>query len=514
MNGIIVHRDSHLENLAGQLANALDAEPVDNVLAPRTLVVAHPGLGRWLLREFAHRDGMRGIAANFDLIEPWQWLERAAERALIEAAGADWKHERLRWHIHALLPEIRDAQVAGYLAGEQGALRRMQLAERLAGVYTQYLIFRPGWIADWEAGKDRGDWQADLWRRLRKGISGPHRAQRRDALVAGLSARGDGERLPLHVFGVSHLSADILDALQALSSRREVHLWFPDPCRHYWADLKTPRELLKRQPDGEELYFEIGHPLLVSLGRMAQDFFIRLDALGLELGGDEGGDVQGEGLLGVLQASLRDCAPERLVAEAARLDDTSLRVHSCTTRLRELEVLKDALLDALVADPELQHNDIVVMAPDIGAYAPLLPAVFGETARYVDDPSCIPWHLADVRLVQTHPLLRAFARLLDLAESRFALSEVLDFLDVPAIARRFGLEPADREALESTLRRAHVAWGLDAAMKEQAGGAAVDRNSWAFGFDRLFAGMIAGADGDNASRDGLLVDGILPLAGV
>jgi exodeoxyribonuclease V gamma subunit len=510
MNGIIVHRDSRLEVLAGQLAQALDAESSENVLAPRTLVVAHPGLGRWLLRAFAQRDGLRGIAANFDLIEPWQWLERAAESALSEPAGADWQHERLRWHIHALLPDIDDAHVAAYLTGGQGAARRLQLAERLAGVFAQYLIYRPDWLADWEKGKDRGDWQAGLWRRLRKRIAQPHRAQRNAQLVAALSAKGDGERLPLHVFGVSHLPADILDALQALSAHREVHLWFPDPCRHYWADLKTPRELLRLQPDGEDLYYDIGHPLLVSLGRMAQDFFIRLDALGLELGGDEGTDGDAPAtLLGTVQTSIRECDPSKVGAHASTADDASLRVHSCTTRLRELEVLKDALLGALAADPQLQHNEIVVMAPDMGAYAPLLPAVFGEAARYSDDRSNIPWHLADVHLAQTHPLLRAFAKLLDLAESRFAVSEVLDFLGVPAVARRFGLAPEDRAALETPLRRAHVAWGLDAAMKAQAGGAAVEQNSWAFGFDRVFAGLIAGADSDD-----ILLDGILPLAGI
>lgn len=513
MAGFFVQRNSRTEALAGKLFEVLDAQSPERVLAPQTVVVAHPGLGRWLLGEFARRSP-RGIAANFDLIQPWQWLERVAGRLLPDAAGADWKHERLRWHIHALLPALGDAAVAGYLSGGHGALRRMQLAERLAGVYAQYLIYRPDWIVDWENGQDRDLWQADLWRRLRKRIAGPHRAQRSAKLVAALGAGGDGERLPLHVFGVSHLPADILDALRTLSAHREVHLWFPDPCRRYWADLKTPRELLKLQPDGEELYYAVGHPLLVSLGRMAQDLFIRLDALGLDLGGEEVMDEAPSNLLGALQISIRDCEVCVVGKHALHEDDASLRVHACATRLRELEVLKDVLLDALTADPDLQHRDIVVMAPVIADYAPLLPAVFGEPARHSEDAMSIPWHLADVRLAQTQPLLRAFAKLLDMAESRFTLSEVLDFLDVRAIARRFGLASEDRAALETVLRRAHVAWGLDAAMKAQAGGAEVAQNSWAFGFDRLFAGRIAGTDTDGAVVEGPLVDGILPLAGV
>ncbi|HZW51888.1 MAG TPA: exodeoxyribonuclease V subunit gamma, partial [Rudaea sp.] len=94
-------------------------------------------------------------------------------------------------------------------------------------------------------------------------------------------------------------------------------------------------------------------------------------------------------------------------------------------------------------------------------------------------------------------------------ESRFALSEVLDLLDVPALVRRFGLDGDDRDRLEATLRRAGVAWGLDAPMKAQAGGAAVENNSWSFGFDRIFAGAIAGAD-----TNGQLLDDVLPLPGI
>ena len=78
--------------------------------------------------------------------------------------------------------------------------------------------------------------------------------------------------------------------------------------------------------------------------------------------------------------------------------DASVRVHACHTRLRELEILKDQLLGFLADDATLQPRDIVVMAPDIAAYAPYLPAAFGAPAHYDASPSNIPWHLADVPL--------------------------------------------------------------------------------------------------------------------
>ena len=536
-NALIVHRGSRTERLAEELAVHLEAARPANPLQAQTVVVAHVGLRRWLLGEFARRSGVRGghgIAANFDMILPWEWLERAARSTLGDAAlvGGTYRRQFLRWHIFRTLPALDSAQLSAYLTGTDGERRRFQLAEHLAGVFTQYLIYRPDWILAWERGPARGEhWQATLWRKVQAAIGAPHRAQRHAALCQALAAHGDGEDLPLHVFGVSHLPPDILAALNALAQRRCVHLYFPDPCREYWADLRTRREILKMQADAEALYYEIGHPLLVSLGRMAQDFCVVLDDLDARIERDPLDEAEplagADCLLARLQSSIRCCQPDLvgfgLVAAdfcanvenaekfserlCALRTDASLRVHACHTRLRELEALKDALLRALADDVSLQHRDIVVMAPDLAAYAPYLPAVFGAAARYESNPAHLPWHLADVGLARTHPLMSEFLSMLDLAESRFLVSEVLDFLDVPAVARRFGVDADSRETLQRWLRRARIAWGLDADMKAQAGAAPIAANSWQFGFDRMYAGLLVGETSE-------LVDDILPLQGI
>lgn len=539
--GLIVHRGSRTERLADALAQQLEAQRPANPLARQTVVVAHPGLQRWLLGRLAQRPGSRGghgIAANYEMILPWQWFERTARRVLGDEAliGGTYRHELLRWRLLMALPTLSAREVSAYLAGDDAARRSFHLAEHLAGLYTQYLIYRPDWILDWEQhpAQHGRDWQAVLWRQLQSSIHRPHRAQRSAALLDALRASADlAHDAPLHVFGVSHLPPDVLQALQATALHTPVHLYFPDPCREYWSDLRSRRFQLAQAGDSEALYYEIGHPLLVALGRIAQDFCITLD----ECDADEKRDPLDDAepladttwLLARLQSSIRCLQPELVgatmreqLAGGVRADDilpalrtdASLRVHACHTRLRELEVLKNSLLRCLADDPSLQHRDIVVMAPDIGAYAPYLAAVFGEPAQYRSDALHIPWHLADVGLSHAHPLMNAFAQVLDLAESRFTVSEVLDFLDVPAVARRFAIDAGSRDVLERWLRRAHVAWGLDAAMKAAAGAAATDANSWQFGFDRMYAGLILGQDVGSPFADAQLLDGILPLEGV
>jgi len=530
--GLIVHRGSRIERLADALAAMLEAQRPSDPLQAQTVVVAHPGMQRWLQHRFARRQALAGghpIAANLDMPLPWEWLQRLARDVLGEEADADrgWRTDALRWSIFALLEQADEPAIRALLA-DGDARRRFLLADRLAGVFTQYLIYRADWLRGWESGArgDDADWQAALWRRLRAGIMAPHRADRIVRLCRAL-ARDTRPRAPLHVFGVSHLPPDLLVVLRALAQRCEVHVHFPDPCREHWTYLRDRRELLRLEGDAQALYYEVGHPLLVSLGRIAQDFCLTLEEIATEDHRDPADDdetpVDGQDLLQQVQASLRRMQPDlvggpfRAGATAAALEerlrplraDASLRVHACHTRLRELEVLRDVLLRHLADDPSLRHRDIVVMAPDIAAYAPYLPAVFGEPGRHRDDPLHVPWHVADIGLASAHPLIGGFARLLDLAESRFAASDVLGLLDLPPLARRFGFDDDAREALERWLRRARVAWGLDAAMKAEVGAAGIVDNSWQFGLDRLYAGLVVGDEGEAA-----LVDGILPLEGV
>ncbi len=60
--------------------------------------------------------------------------------------------------------------------------------------------------------------------------------------------------------------------------------------------------------------------------------------------------------------------------------DDSLAVHACHSPMREAQVLKDLVLDAFNRDPGLNPHDVVVMMPDIEAYAPFLEAVFSPGA--------------------------------------------------------------------------------------------------------------------------------------
>jgi len=549
--GMVIYRASRLEALLDPLLALMQAAPPREALAPHAIIAAHPGMQKWLSREIARKRGPRGIAANLRIELPSEWLDRLAQVVLGEEAVAlrPYRREVLRWRSDDCLQRIDDAQVAAYLDSDtrSRAQRRFQLAERLTRIYTRYLVYRPDWLRDWAAGRDAApgpggaDSPADrklqptrsilapLWKMLRSAIGEPHRGEMLARLIATLReapASPLGSE-PLHVFGIAHLAPSELAVLRAVARMRMVVLYVPDPCREYWGGLRGERtrlrELARDDPDAattQNAFLEQDHPLLASWGRMGQHFLLALDEADARIDErhwqDKSDTPRLDSRLQRLQESIRQLQP-KLIAEVADARsaraDRSLRVHACHTRLRELEVLRDALLRERSENPRLKASDIAVMMPDIGAYLPLLPTVFGEAGRH---EGALPYHCFDVAVARSHPLFAALRQLLDLPRSRVTASEVVDLLAVPQIARRLNLDAGDKDTLARWLQNGRVAWALDAAFRARFDVPAIAEHTFAWAMDRMLAGYVIGSSGDDEARAIALPDAsaIVPVDGM
>ncbi len=534
--GMIIYRASRLEALLDPLIALMQQFPPEHVLAPHSLIAVHPGMQKWLVRELAIRHGPRGIAANLQIELPSTWLDRLAQHVLGEEAVAlrPYRREALRWRIHECLGVVYDERVKAYLGGDEGnrARRRFQLADRLARIYTQYLVYRPDWLKEWSAGREGnppGGFLAPLWKTLREQIDLPHRGELLGRLVKALDAMKQSPlgSEPLHVFGVAHLAPSELSVLRAVSRHRPVVLYVPDPCREFWAGLRddrsTLRDLVKQDPAGiatETRFLQQGHPLLASWGRMGQHFMLALEddftLADVRHFQDQTDTPELDTRLHCVQESIRQLNPSLISDDAdpgtARAD-RSLRVHACHTRLRELEVLRDALLRERVENPDLKPSDIIVMMPGIQDYVSLLPAVFGEAGKH-EGP--LPYHCADVAVARTHPLFESFRQLLDLPLSRLTAPEVVDLLDVPQIARRLNLGIDDIDVLTGWLKSSRVAWGLDGAFRGRFDVPQIPEHTFSWAMDRMLAGYVMGQPDGEVVNAVTLADGLelAPLDGI
>jgi exodeoxyribonuclease V gamma subunit len=489
-----------LERLFERLAAVLAVPPADP-LATEVIVVQNAGMARWLSQRIALD---AGIAANirFPLPARFIWQVLAGQLTLPEDRG-DFDRPVLRWRIFQTLAEGGLAgfpEPAAYLRGDRDGCKTLQLAEKAADLFDQYLVYRPDMLLAWESGKD-GGWQAELWRMLAAG-RGPHRARLlqlfRDKLrTGGITAAGLPQRISL--FGLSTLAPVYLEILTAVSAVTDVHLFHLSPCRHYWGDLASNAEMARRRAGWRQRnspdvsgYFDEGNPLLASLGKAGREFAQLL--AGLE--GEEEECFQApaaDSMLGLLQRDILElenhAAPGsgKVTVAAA---DRSVQVHVCHSRLREVQVLHDALLRLFAGDSCLTPRDILVMAPDIEAYGPAIQAVFDSAA----EGKFIPWSLADRMLRAEQPLAEAFLTLLDLPGSRCSAPAVLAFLEQDAVRRRFDLDEDGLATIRRWLREAGIRWALDQEQRRQQGLDMDDLHSWAFGMRRLFLGYFSGGD--------------------
>ena len=219
-------------------------------------------------------------------------------------------------------------------------------------------------------------------------------------------------RVPL--IGMPALPPSYFDLFARLAACIDVHLFLLNPCQEYWGDIVAERDLARQTVvnDPAALHFETGNPLLASMGKLGRDFIALVQDYAPHLV-KQYADPGGDSLLHGLQSDVLHLHPRgtsTCPAAPLRPDDSSVQVHICHSPMREIEVLYDQLLGLFARHPDLQPSDVVVMAPAIDAYAPLIEAVFGAG----EGRRSVPFSIADRGLRAHSPLVNACFALVQL----------------------------------------------------------------------------------------------------
>ena len=548
--GFIVLHGNRSEDLAHTLMAWLGRHPLQP-LEQEVVLVQSSGMAEWFKMEMARQ---AGVCSSVRVELPGRFVWRAYRQVL--GAGVVPRESPLdklpmAWRLMQVLPGLLAqpvfAPIAHYLQPDAAATpdihRLLQLASKLADLFDQYQNYRADWLQAWASGRDaittpagqdqpladEQRWQPALWRAVLGSLQPEQRSATRPDLHGQVLARlaaGPEEgndfagQVPrrLVVFGMSHIPQAYLELLAALAPYSQVIVAVPNPCRFYWGDIMEGRDLFKAQrrrhhprsghlsapPALEDMHLH-AHPLLAAWGRQGRDFVRQLDAfddaaataqtfalLKIDLF-DEAPETAQTPMLTRVQQRIRDLEPLSVRHDDAPLspDDCSVVFHVAHSAVRELEVLQDQLL-GLLAQPGLAPRDIVVMVPDVQSMAPAIRAVFGQYPRH--DPRHIPFDIADLSAKASSTLILAVEWLLGLPAHRCGLSELVDLLQVPAVAQRFGVEPEKLPQLTQWMAGAGIRWGLHVQQRSQLGlGACADQNSAEFGLQRMLLAYASGA---------------------
>jgi exodeoxyribonuclease V gamma subunit len=497
-----LHFGNHLESLTALLVAQLGTGArsmfeMDEVVIPSAAVRRH------LTLALAEQHGLCA-QVRFGWLAQWLWQQMG--RVLPDVpAQSPLATPLLAWRVLAAFgePSFIDGhpRLAGYLA-QADPVMRFELALQVAGLFDQYLTYRPEWLERWREARvvapgfsdddttARVDeaWQSALWRRLLDELGSAHSPPTQRFMQALQDDPAHRLRLPrrVHVFALPTMPPAHLELLQLIAGRVDVEVYLLNPCREYWFDVVDQRRLAALGARGQAEHLEVGHRLLANWGRQTRSHLgLLVEAAGDGVIDDAHFDEPaGDSLLARLQASILDLQEPAPGSLRMAGDDRSLEIHVCHSLTRELEVLQDRLLGLFAADPALRPSQVLVVTPDLESAAPLIDAVFGATS----DERRVPYTITGLARSGVNSAARVMLELLALVLSRCPVSRVFGLLEQPPVARRFGLDPAALQQVHGWLLRAGVHWALDASHREALGLPATARHSVEDGLERLMLG--------------------------
>ncbi|OQW94114.1 MAG: exodeoxyribonuclease V subunit gamma [Beggiatoa sp. IS2] len=506
-----VYTSNRLEILVETLAKTMIREPLPNPLTKEIIVVQSKGMERWVSLQLAEH---LGIWANGYFPFPNAMLWQLFKNVLGHLPDTSpFEREVITWSLLGLLPNFLEhpafAELQRYLHTDLTGIKRLQLAQRIANLFDQYIVFRPQMLAEWERGHSPESWQAILWRALVARYGTDHRAELRARFFQNVASPTIQQRLPkrLSVFGIPALPPFYLEVLAALGTltTTTVQVFLVNPCQEHWGTIVTNREMrrLERQSQSPtDLHFEQGNSLLASLGKLGRDFGEMLLGHNPEISPlfVEPGEAT---VLNCVQTDLLHLQergadiPKTTIYQT----DKSIQIHVCHSPMREVEVLHDQLLALFAAHANLLPKDILVMTPAIENYAPFIQAVFTTQKR-------IPFSIADRSLRDESAIIDTFLAILELPKSRFAVNAVLRILENTRVQQHFSLQTTDLEVIRYWITHTGIRWGIDATNREQMALPAFAENTWREGLQRLLLGYAL------PPRSDRLFKGILPYANI
>ncbi|MEW5909750.1 MAG: exodeoxyribonuclease V subunit gamma [Thermodesulfobacteriota bacterium] len=509
MSHLTIYTSNRMERLVEQLAEIVRA-PVSSPSFPEVIVVQSKGMERWISMGLAR---LNGICANTVFPFPKSFLKNLFRIYFKEISSLDLFDPRvMTFRIMSLLENrIRTkefAPLAAYLQDRSDPTKYYEISMKIADLFDQYLIFRPEMILGWETGHET-HWQAILWRDLTNTTAGRpgHMASMHERMIRGF--RETPVRLFHHferisVFGISYLPPVFLTVFEEISDQIPVNLFLMNPCREFWSEIVS--EAQERRISGKyhsefsdrkSLHLEQGNRLLSSWGGQGKKFFSLIQSLeadSRELFQEPGDDS----ILSLIQRDIFNLADVEDLSSKSKPDeiapDLSIKIHSCHSPMREMEVLFDILLELFDQDHRLTPEDIFIMAPDIEPYVPFIHAVFGSADR--NARMRIPYRIADRSILRQSQGVEGFISILNLHDSRMGAPQIADLLGVEGIRRRFGISLEETGIIKKWIRETGVRWGIDSTDRREKGVPGIPENTWEAGIQRLLLGYAMSKEKD------------------
>ncbi len=513
-----------MDDLADLLIDEIHAEIRDgrDLFRRIPVIVPNRSIERYLSLRFAHRHDVTSQIEFLPLMSVFRrFTPRNSARSRLRI-----DEKTIGWRVYRILLE-RDSEKAfpeliRWVNGD--AKKLYELSRQLGSLYDKYILYRPEWINEWEAGRvpsslerePAAAWQGELWRRVAgEDWKGDHFAAVYGKIMRGeLDVSSGADKTgTIRIFGFSQLPPAVLRCLERFSAGgMPVTLYHLVPGKTFFMeDVRREKDELKEfltryfhegqdperlREDMETLYFQ-HNPLVASFAMQSRVLLSGTD----DWDGDTDYDYEAEDkpvpeddtVLHKLQDRIRRDIRARGVQAAPKEAGNgcrSVQIRSCYSAFREVEAAHNFILHCLDEDPDLSVKDIFIMTPSPSEYAPLVDAVFNHS----HDTVKLGVSVADRPQTERLPSYGTLMKVLALFKGDFAASDVFGIMQDRELQSQWGITADDCQYCLTSAMRAGIRWGWDADEHRLSGGAAFAENSWRTGFDRMLLDYAMDAD--------------------
>lgn len=498
---------SNLDRAIADLAQHMPPGPATSVLEPWHIMVARSSAQRVISQRLSHVLGAStperpsGVSANVQLVLP-VWLNEYIQGGRIE--HNPWAIDAMAWKLMAL--------------PTQGGIGRWRLARRVAEQLEQSQLWRPEVVLDWlgkvGATTPRPDaptplLSADLAAMmgyLRTQCDQPTLVEYAQAFITKIRdaqpSLDQAISRPMMLFGVHSLSALQLSVLAAYAKHHDVYWWITSPLtaitKRIFDNLPSPDEVpmdatrtfMVRDPRSALDLSAFAHTVMNRANaRAAIEGLTGIGAVAGLVGATvryEEESHQPTTVLAKVQASICQDAPQApLARDHHDANGPSIVRVACSRPQRQVEALRDYLLNTFMDDPTLEPRDVVVACPD--------PHAWEASIRRVFAPS--PWRAnLRVRLIDPgakipNPVMDVLERVLMVVDGQLTRIQLMDLLALSPVAAKFGFDEQAIDDLTAYLEATHMTWGLDPKDRERFGLPAYHGGTLQDSIDQLALGL-------------------------
>jgi len=472
------YKSKSVSQLALKFLNLLKVNAPDDPFQKNWIIVQNREMQQWLTLQEAERSS---ISANNEFIFPSEFiwkLSRLKNPDLNIYLPSDIIP--LQWGIFEVLQQDKELQKTLFRSSDINHKLLLQISKSIADVFDLYQVFRPEMLTRWSKGSfiytdKQEQWQANLWIKLCK------KWGKLDGISTRVDAYNDlkdlilNEEFPFQslpgniwMFGVPQIPSPISEIYILLSKKIN--------CHQFSIDIESSKE------DSDVSSFN--HKLLKAVRNRNEIWRLNL----IKYNSDVQNVVvdEAESLIDTKLHKIQKLISNEPF-EKSFLVDNSITINSCHSKKREIEVLKDSILEAMNAEPKLKAEDILVLVPNVNDYRSHLNECF------VSDTSdqTIPINLGFSDYSEFRE--STFLNLIGLLNSDFKVNSIIDLMDNPMISEKWKFTTDDVKQIREWANELHIHRFVDG-----------DVFSWRNGLNRLFLGFAM------EKRDYQLVNSTIP----